>query len=156
MDWKKLIFRFFLGLIPRQDDDVVKMTKWRWRAVVLGLSGLVIACYGANFIPGLKPSYAMTGEVIANKNEITTRLDKTDKKVESIEKKVDGVIAQNKRRDIRDLNNDLLDARRFQCRAILSGDRSALPFWNNRITDLKFDYQALTGQPWSELACNSF
>lgn len=155
MRWDLLVV-WFTGLIPQRDDDMDKMYQWRWKSVALGVIGLLLALYGANLLPGVPPPYAMADTVRVDKTEVNNKFNELKGSVSALKEQVDTLVRQNRDNQIRLANNDLLDARRYQCRAINSGDKSALPFWNNRISDLKLTYLQLTGSPWADLPCNSF
>lgn len=147
---------FLWGLIPQKDDDPVQMWEWRWKSVVLGLIALGLACYASNLFPMVAPPYAMASVVDAQNAAFQSKLDDTNKKVDGITGQLATVVTQQKISQIRGLNNDLIDARRYQCRIQNSDDKSALPFWNTRIQNLKLAYFTLAGDQWPDMDCKSF
>lgn len=147
----------FFGLIPPRDEDPVKLYSWRWKSVILGVIGLGIASYGADFFPlGLAPPYAMASTTDHIQDEFQRKLDDTNRKLDVTTAQVLQVQTQLKDGQIRQLNSDLIDARRYQCRSINSNDKSALPFWNSRLQALKLAYEQLAGIAWPDLPCDSF
>lgn len=155
MRWD-VVVGWFVGLIPQREDGVEQLYQWRWKSVALGLVGLLFSLYAANLLPGLRPPYAMADTVRVNKGEMNDKFNQLSTSLGALQQQVGELVAQNKKNSIRLTNNDLIDARRYQCRAINSADKSALPFWTNRIQDLKLAYQRLTGATWEDIPCNSF
>lgn len=152
----ELLVRFFWGLVPQKDDDALKLYEWRWKSIGLGLAGLVIGIYAANWLPFAPSPYALAETVDLNKQDIQRQLNSMSGQVADLRGKVTVVISQQRDSQEHAMNNDLIDARRYQCRAVNSADHSALPFWNNRVQILKLQYQQLTGNSWPDMDCNSF
>jgi hypothetical protein len=147
---------FLWGLIPQKDDDPVQLWEWRWKSVVLGILALALACYSSNLIPWMPPPYALANTVIEAKADLQRKIDTTNGKVDTANEQLSQVASQLKDGQVRSLNSDLIDARRYQCRGINSDDKASLPFWNTRLQTLKLAYQRLAGESWPELPCNSF
>lgn len=148
--------RLFVELIPQKDDDAMALYRWRWKSVGLGLGCLVVALYAANWFPFLSPPYAMANAVEDAKKDLQAKIDQTNTKLDHVAGQTTFIQGQIKEGQIRQLNSDLIDARRYQCRAINTSDRSALPFWNQRTQELKYQYQNLANRDWPEMPCNTF
>lgn len=151
-----LILGFFWGLVPQKDDDMVQIYQWRWKTLALGLMGLLLGLYAADLIPGIAPPYAMADVVIANKSDLQQQLSAQNSKLDDLSGKMSVVMAQLHDNQVHQINSDLMDARRYQCRAISSADKTALPFWTARIQELKYQFRALTSGDWFEQDCNTF
>jgi Spy/CpxP family protein refolding chaperone len=135
----------------------VRLYNWRWKSVILGAIALGIATYAADFLPlGMSPPYAMADTTSKIQEEFQHKLDATNSKLDLTAAQIAQVQIQLKDGQIRQLNSDLIDARRYQCRSINSNDKSALPFWNSRLQVLKLAYEQLAGIAWPDLPCNSF
>lgn len=147
---------FLWGMIPQKDDDPLQMWEWRWKSVVLGLLALGLACYASNLVPMVPPPYAMASMVDVQNQLFQKKLDATNGKLDWLASQQTSANFQIKEGQVRSLNTDLIDARRYQCRGINSDDKGALPFWNERIQTLKLAYQQLAGARWPDLPCNSF
>lgn len=144
------------GLIPQKDDDALRIWEWRWKSVVLGLLALGLACYASNLFPMVPPPYALAITVDKQNQLFQNKLDTANTKIDGVRTTVDTAMTQLKDGQIRSLNSDLIDARRYQCRGINSDDKGSLPFWNQRLQGLKLAYQRLAGETWPDLPCNSF
>lgn len=152
----KFIGELILGLFPRDDDDMKKLYEWRWKSVFITFVSMVIGAYAASLLPFVKPPYAMANIVEQDKASFQTQLDTTNRKLDITAGQLNMVMQELKQGQIRSLNTDLIDARRYQCRAINSNDTVTLPFWTGRIETLKQSYHDLTGNPWPNLDCKSF
>ena len=150
------VIKLLVGLIPQKDDDATKLYQWRWHSVALGLATLILTFYALGWIPGVPSPAAMAASVDELKKEFQGKLDTTNRKLDVVAQQLGTALQEQKNGQIRQLNSDLIDARRYQCRAINSADKSALPFWNSRLQELKLSYSQLAGQPWPDLPCNSF
>lgn len=153
-DW---IVKLFFGFIPQKDDDAMKQYFWRWKSAALTLIAIVVASYAASWLPQpLRPAYADTASIQSVQDDFQKKLDVTNDKLDATNVQVTALATQLKNGQVRSLNADLIDARRYQCRSINSNDKTALPFWNNRIQELKLAYQQLTNENWPSLDCKSF
>lgn len=152
----EVVGRFFWGLIPQKDDDAVKLWEWRWKSVFLGVATMGGVLYLGDWIPFVTTPLAKAETVRVAGVATDGKIDALSGQVQDLKGKVVAVLSQQKDAQIHQVTNDLIDARRYQCRAINSADGSARPFWNGRIASLKLQYQQLTGDSWSEQDCNSF
>lgn len=146
-----------MGLVPQKDDDAMKIYSWRWKSVCLGVVSAIIATYAASWLPFVKPPYAMASALTDTKTDLQHELDTTNIQVAKINQQLAVVIVGQKSGQIRSLNNDLIDARRYQCRGeAAGGDRATLAFWGQRLQTLKLAYQDLAGEAWPDMDCKSF
>lgn len=154
--WIKAVIDFFVGLVPAKDDDAMAIYSWRWKSLLLGVAALVLALYAGSFIPTFGPPYASAQTVIAVKVDFQTQIDTVNKKLDTQDGKITAMAAQQHDAQIRQLNTDLIDAKRYQCRAIDSTDKTSLPFWSSRLQDLRLTFFQLTNTRWFEPDCKTF
>lgn len=138
----------------------MQLYRWRWCSVALGVVTFAIVAYMMGWVPGIDSPVAMANTVqqqlVDVKKDFQQKSDATNRKLDIVAKSLEKALQEQKNGQIRQLNSDLIDARRYQCRAIAANDDQAKPFWNRRLGELKLSYTQLSGEPWPDLPCNSF
>lgn len=134
----------------------MKLWQWRCKSVCVGFVTLCMGAYAANFIPYVRPPYAMANDLEAVKLDLRSKMGTLTHKQDGIDQKLEAVMIEQRKSAVRDVRSQLIEATRYRCRAANTADHGALPFWTNRLQDLKLSYQQLTTEPWPDLDCNSF
>lgn len=134
----------------------MRLWQWRWKSIGISFVLAALVFYSLGWIPGVDGPFAFAKTVQEQTQQFQKKIDDTNGKLDRVQNQLNTAMAQLKEGQVRQLNSDLIDARRYQCRGINSDDKAALPFWNSRLQDLKVAYFSLTGSVWPDLACNSF